>query len=149
MYYFTLTGMDECEEKIKVTALRSFLSINTHKILQFSIGIKDEEEMELEEIFHALRKFIRSKRNILLDRIEFERCGQFEGEDFESYFINVQQTAIDANLCKDHCNACEKLFLEARIANKVMAGLKDSDVRIKLLKLGEDDFSLENIVKNC
>ena len=63
--------------------MRSFLSINTHKFLQFSIGIKDEQEMELEEIFHALRKFIRSKRNILLDRVEFERWRQIEGEDFE------------------------------------------------------------------
>ena len=79
----------------------------------------------------------------MLDRVEFERCRQKEVEDFESFYINVQQTAIDANLCKDHCNGCEKLCLEARIANKVMAGLKDSDVRTKLLKLGEDGFSLQ------
>ena len=129
--------------------MRSFLSINTHKILQFSIGINDEEEIELETIFHAVKKFIRSKRNILLDRVEFERCKQREGEDFESFFINVQQTEIDANLCADHCNACGKLCTGARIENKGVAGLKDSDVRTKLLKLGEDEFSLENIVKIC
>ena len=149
MDYCVLTGINECEEKIKITEMRSFLSINTYKILQFSISIKDEQDMELEEIFHALRKFIRTKRNILLDRVEFERCRQKESENFESFFIMVQKTAIDANLCKDHCNACKKLCLEARIANKIMAGLKDSDVRTKLVKLGEDDFSLENIVKIC
>ena len=85
MDYFTLTGIEECEEKIKVTEMRSFLSINTHKILQFSIGIKDEDVIELETVFHALRKFIRSKRNILLDSVEFERCKQRKGEDFESF----------------------------------------------------------------
>ena len=74
--------MSECEEKLKVTAMRSFFSINMHEILQFSIGIKDEKEKELSEIFTAFRKFIRSKRIILVDRVESERCRQKEGEDF-------------------------------------------------------------------
>ena len=90
MDYFVLAGTNEWEEKIKITAMRSFLSIETHKVLQYSIGIKDEQEMELEEIFNALKKFIRSKRNILLDRVEFERCRQKENEDFESFYINVK-----------------------------------------------------------
>ena len=90
---------------------------------------------------------MRSNRNILLDRVEFERCRQKEGEDFENFYINVQQCAIDANLSKEHCNACKKLCLEARMENKLMAGLKDREVRTKLLQLGEEDYILENIVK--
>ena len=30
--YFTLTGINQCEEKVKVTSLRSYLSPHTHKI---------------------------------------------------------------------------------------------------------------------
>ena len=79
-----------------------------HKILQYSIGIKDDDNSTLEEVFAALKKFIRSKRNILLDKVDFERCRQREGEDFETFFINVQQASIDAELTKEHCEDCAK-----------------------------------------
>ena len=84
--FFTLSGMDQMDEKIRVTTLRAYLNPNMHKILQYSIGIKDNHNSTLEEVFDALRKFIRSKRNILLDKIDFERCRQRDGEDFETFF---------------------------------------------------------------
>ena len=69
--YFTLTGINQCEENVKVKSLRLYLSHHTQKILQYSIGITDEEEKTIDEVLEAIRKFIRSKRNVLLDRIEF------------------------------------------------------------------------------
>ena len=38
------------------------------------------------------------------------------------------------------------MCLKARMASKLIAKLKDSEVRTKLLKHVEEDFSLENIV---
>ena len=149
MDYYTLTGIDKCDEKVKVTTLRSYLSKHMHNILEFSIGIKDEDETTMDDVLNAIKKFIRSKRNVLLDRVEFERYRQKEGEDFESFYIATQQLAFDADLVNNHCADCSKKCLESRVANKLMAGIKDQEVRTKLLKVKEDDFSLENIVTIC
>ena len=84
-----------------------------------------------------------------MDRVEFERYRQKDGEDFESFYIATQQLAFDADLVNNHCAECYKKRLESRVANKLMAGIRDQEVRTKLLKVKEDDFSLENIVTIC
>ena len=42
MDYYTLKSIDKCDNKVKVTTLRSYLSKHMHNILEFSIGIRDE-----------------------------------------------------------------------------------------------------------
>ena len=85
----------------------------------------------------------------MLDRVEFEKYKQKEGEDFESFYISTQQLAFDADLVNNHCGECSKKCLESRVANKIMAGIMDADVRTKLLKIKEEDFSLASIVTIC
>ena len=85
----------------------------------------------------------------MLDRVEFERYRQKECEDFECFFIATQQLAFGADLVNNHCAECSKRYLESSVASKLMAGIKDQEVRTKLLKVKEDDFSLENIVTIC
>ena len=67
--FFTLSGMDQMDEKIRVTTLLAYLTPNMHKILQYSIGIKDNHNTTLEEVFDAIRKFIRSKRKFCLIKL--------------------------------------------------------------------------------
>ena len=105
-----------------------------HNILQYSIGIRNEEDRSMEEVLEAIRKFIRSKRNILLDRVEFEKYKQKDGEDFESFYISTQQLAFDADLVNNHCGKCSKKCLESRVANKIMAGIMDADVLNEAVK---------------
>ena len=62
----------------------------------------------MDEVLEAIRKFIRSKRIILLDRVEFEKYKQKEGEDFESFYISTQQLAFDADLVNTHCGEFAK-----------------------------------------
>ena len=57
--YYTLTGIDTCDDKVKVTTLRSYLSKHMHNILQFSIGIRDDDERSMDNVLEAIRKFIR------------------------------------------------------------------------------------------
>ena len=59
------------------------------------------------------------------------------------------QLIFDADLVNNHCAECAKKCIESRVVNKPMAGIKDHEARTKLLKVNEDDFSLENIVTIC
>ena len=60
MDYYTLTGIDKCEDKVKVTTLRSYLSKHMHNFLEVSIGIRDEAETTMDDVLEKTRKFIRS-----------------------------------------------------------------------------------------
>ena len=42
--------------------------------------------MTLEEFLDEIRQFIRSKRNLAIDRVEFEQAKQRDGEDFEDFY---------------------------------------------------------------
>ena len=94
--------------------------------------------LAMSNVLEAIR---RSRRNVLFDRVEFERYRQKEGENFESFYIATQQLTFDADLVGNHCAECAKKCLESRVANKLMAEIKDQEVRTKLLKIKEDDFS--------
>ena len=57
------------------------------------------------------------------------------------------QLAFDADLVTNHFEECSKNCLVSRVANKLLAGIKYTEVRIKLLKIKEVESSLEKIVK--
>ena len=54
MDYYTLTGIEKCDDKVKVTTLRSYLSKHMHNILQFSIGIRDDDERSMDDVMEAI-----------------------------------------------------------------------------------------------
>ncbi len=56
MDYYTLTGIDKCDDKVKVTTLRSYLSKHMHNILEFSIDIRDEDETTMDDVLDAIKK---------------------------------------------------------------------------------------------
>ena len=80
--YLVLTGLNEASKLTQVATLRGFLSSDMYDKLRISIGVEDDTDMDAEQILESIRKFIRSKRNIALDRVLFEQRKQLEGEDF-------------------------------------------------------------------
>ena len=54
MNYHTLIGIDKCDDRVKVTTLRNYLSKHMHNILEFSIGIRDEDENTMDGFWEAV-----------------------------------------------------------------------------------------------
>ena len=52
-----------------MATLRGFLSSDMYDKLRISVGVEDDTDLNVEQILELLRKFIRSKRNIALDRV--------------------------------------------------------------------------------
>jgi len=96
-----------------------------------------------------LRKFIRSKRNIALDRVLFEQRKQLEGKDFETFLVAIKQIAENADLCEGHCPGCTKICTGLRIATKIVSGIKDAETRTKCLALKADEFNVDKVVDVC
>ena len=96
----------------------------------FKLHFRSQKILGQKEIFgpkYLFAKEILSQKlwsKFFLDRVEFERYRQKEGEDFESFYIATQQLAFDADLVNNHCAECSKKCLESRVANKLMAGFQ-------------------------
>ena len=78
--YLALTVLNQAPRQTQVATLRGFLSSDMYSKLRIAAGVEDDTDMELEQIREALRKSISSKRNIALDRTQFEERKQLEGE---------------------------------------------------------------------
>ena len=133
--YLVLTGLSEASKSTQVATLRGFLSSDMYDKLRISIGVEYDTDMDAEQILESIRKFIRSKRNIALDRVLFEQRKQLEGEDFESFLVAIRQIAENADLCEGHCQDCTKVCTGLRIATKIVSGIKDTETRTKCLAL--------------
>lgn len=79
------------------------------------------------------KAFLRSMRNVTLDRVEFEQRQQLEGEDFNSFFVAIQKIALNADLCEDVCQDCTKRNWDLIMATKIVSGMKDSKTKAKCL----------------
>jgi hypothetical protein len=77
------------------------------------------------DILDRIQAHIRSKRNVALDRVEFELCRQEDGETFDDFYIRLKQCADSAELCA----TC----IDQRMATRIMSGIRDQEVRKRLL----------------
>ena len=95
--YLVLTGLNDAPRETQIATLRGFLSSDMYDKLRISVGVEDDTNLDVEQILELLRKFIRSKRNIALDRVLFDQRKQLEGEDFETFLVAIRQIAENAD----------------------------------------------------
>lgn len=78
-----------------------------------------------DQVLDQIRDYIRKKRSVTLDRMEFEQCRQERDETFDIFYLRLQRIAA----CADLCPEC----IDERMTVHVMVGIRDQDTRKKLL----------------
>ncbi len=100
-----------------------------------------------DQILDEIEKFIRKKRSVMLDIVEFETRQQKSEENFDSYLVAIQQLAADADLTQGHCKECKGKCLDRHLAARLISGIRDEKTRTKLL---EEMFSTKDkVVELC
>ncbi len=144
--YASMCKVDEMKIEEQQALFRSSLSIDMRNVLEERIGVKEDQKPE--EILDEIERFIRKKRNVLLDIVQFENRKQKNGEDLDSYVVAIQQLASDANLVCDHCPDYRVKCLDRRLAARLISGIVDERTRTKLLE--EEKFpSKDRVVEIC
>ncbi len=144
--YAYMCKMDQMELEQQQALFRSSLTVDMRDVLEERIGVNDKDTPN--EILDAIEKFVRKKRNVVLDIVEFENRKQKSGENFDSYLVAVQQLASDADLTHGHCDACKVKCLDRRLAGRLISGILNEGTRTKLLE--EEQFpSREKVVEIC
>ena len=102
-------------------------SLEMLQTVEMVLDISPYDLLSADEILAQIARYIRKKRSVALDRVEFEEYRQDHGATFDEFYIGLQRIAKCADLCR-HC-------LDQRMTTRVMSGICDQDVRKKLLAI--------------
>ena len=105
--------------------LRTHLTVEMRAVLQLAIGIDTDDASSVSDILDAIHGYVRSKRNVTLDRVALEERRQEEGETFDEYYIALREITNNADLCK--------VCIDDRLTTRIMSGIRGPEIRRKLL----------------
>ena len=123
--YYQVTKLEKEVPTIQRANLKSHLSQEMRAVVEHVLEIGQNSTMTCAEIIQEIKAYIRSNRNIQIDKVSFEKRTQKQGESFNDYLVAIRKMARNADLCK-HC-------LDDRLLTKIMAGLSDQETREELL----------------
>ena len=133
--------------KEQVAALRSALKTPMLQVVDMALEIEGERDADgnrvvtPDDILDAIQQHIRSKRNVALDRVDFEECRQAPGEKFDTFFVRLRQLAASADLCEE--------CYDDRLITRIMSGINSSETRKKLLAINPPPKLLQTVVDIC
>ena len=111
----------------RTAALRQALGLPMQRVVDIALNIRGDGPETPDQILDIIHQHLRSKRNVALDRVDFETCTQQAGETFDDFYIRLKRTA-DCALLRGDC-------IDQRMTTRIMSGIRDSDVRKKLMSL--------------
>ena len=138
--YCLLNNVEKLELKEQKAVFRSLLSDEWYRVIQFVLQIKlDDESITNNEIINEMQAYLRSQRNVVLDRKDFYLRNQQQGESFDDYYMTLQEIAA---FC-DFCETC----LADQYRDRIMTGISDEETLRELLT--EKELTLEKAVAIC
>ena len=122
--YATLARLNKLSTQEQIACLRTCLTEEMRATLEHVIG---EESSNPEDVLDKIEEYLRSQRNVALDRVLFEERRQEEGESFDNFFVSLKELAGEAELC-DQC-------VEDRLTTRIISGIRDAEARRHLLAI--------------
>jgi hypothetical protein len=111
----------------QMAAFRMALDPAMQQVVEVALGILPTSPLSPSDVIDRITDHVRSKRNIALDRVAFDECRQHTSESFDDFYIRLRTLANAADMCA----AC----LDSLMATRIMAGIRDTETRRKLLAL--------------
>jgi hypothetical protein len=103
------------------------LDPSMQQVVEIVLGILPTTVTTPDAVLDLIGNYVRGKRNVALDRVAFEERRQGPAESFDDFYISLRRLADAADLC----GAC----IDSRMATRIMAGIRDSETKKKLLAL--------------
>ena len=136
--YALLTGLRELTTETQTAALIALLDDHWTRTLQHGLDV-DINTTDVDTIIDAMERHLRGQRNTILDRRDFYRRQQEDGERFDDYLIAVREIA-------QFCDFCTECF-DSHMRDKIVMGVRD-DSTVRAL-LSETDLTLQGAIAIC
>ena len=122
-----LNQIDNYTRQEQAAAFRMALDPSMQQTLEIGLNVLPDAAHTPDEILDGIAVYIRSKRNVALDRVAFDECRQLATETFDQFYIRLRRLSISAELC-GNC-------YDQRIATRIIVGIRDDESKKKLLAL--------------
>ena len=138
--YCLLNNVEKLEEKEQKAVFRALLDDEWLRVIQFVLHTKlDDEHSNTDDVISEMQAYLRSQRNMVLDRKHFYSRNQQIGETFDDYYMNLQEIS---SFC-DFCQQC----IEDQYRDRIITGISDEETVRELL--AEEKLTLEKAVSIC
>ena len=138
--YMLLTGINNATNDRQKAVLRSLLDDEWFRIAKFALNIKMEDgNTTVETIITQMLDYLRSQRNVVLDRKEFYLRNQQPDEKFDDYYISLQEIAAFCDFCPNCINQ--------QYRDRIVTGIQHEETVKDLLS--EKDLTLAKAVSIC
>ena len=138
--YYMLQKLENQPLEVQKADFRCSLTNEMRTHLKCAIDIADQNDFTVSEILDKIQEYLRQKRSIALDRVAFEERRQEHDESFDEFYVSLRNLAEESDIC-------EKCY-EQRITTRIMSGIKDKNVRQKLLAINPFP-DLKTVVNLC
>jgi len=120
----------------QVATLRSCLDDDLLRYLEqgvITLDTSDGSPTTPVKYITALKSFIRSQQNPLLDRIKFFKRVQEPGESFDDFYTSLKEIFIACDFnANESCDSC-KTFSTELLRDRIITGINCNESRHKLL----------------
>ena len=138
--YCLLNNVEKLEPNEQKAVLRALLDDEWLRITQFVLHTKlEEDSSRTDDVITEMQAYLRSQRNIVIDRKEFYSRNQQSGETFDDYYMLLQEIAA---FC-DFCPNC----IEDQYRDRIITGILDEETVRELLT--EEKLTLGKAVLIC
>ena len=100
--YFSLSGLDGQSNAKQVQALTLCFSRETVTIVD-NLGLTTEQLQKTTEIIAAIERYVQGQINESVERRNFRRRVQQEGETFDDFLVSLRELAKTCSFCSDQC----------------------------------------------
>ncbi|XP_063358771.1 uncharacterized protein LOC134648218 [Cydia amplana] len=129
-------GFDKLSEARKAAILINCIGPEAQE-LYFNV-LKKEDKDKLDEVIQIFDDYFKPKQNEVINRYNFNKRNQEEGESFDAYYTAIRKLA-------ENCNFDDKK--DRMIRDKIAIGVRDQRVQQKLLEV--KDLTLDKAVDIC
>ena len=137
--YFCLSGLDSQPAAKQIQALTLCLSRETVTIVD-NLGLTVEQRGKVKDVITAIEQYVKGQTNETVERRNFRRRTQQQGESFDDYLVSLRELAKTCDFCSEACG-------QRNIRDQIIEGLLDGQLVEDLLK--ERDLTLADTVAKC
>ena len=137
--YFSLSGLDRQPDAKQVQAFTLCLSRETVTIVD-NLGLTAAQRGKVKDIITAIESYVQGQINETVERRNFRRRVQQDGETFDDFLVSLRELAKTCNFCSDTC-------IQKSIRDQIIEGLFDGEIVEDLLR--ERDLTLQPTISKC
>ena len=137
--YISLSGLVDESAARQVEALTLCFSRETLTIVD-NLGLTTDQRKSIEDIITAIKQYIDGHINESVERRNFRRRVQQQGETFDDFLVALRELVKTCNFCSNEC-------IEKNIRDQVIEGILDGDTIEHLLQ--QQNLTLSVAITAC